>query len=81
LTATRRDRERDRAEALRARARLAALVIIVAFLLWMAANWIGGSVGLPVGLALALDLACLAALGWALVTLIGIWRARRDEGH
>jgi hypothetical protein len=34
-----------------------------------------------VALALAADVVCLAVLGWALVTLIGIWRTRRDEGR
>lgn len=60
--------------------RLLALVIVGAFLGWVAATWIGGLLALPAGIALALDLACLGALGWALVSLIGIWRARRDEG-
>ncbi len=65
----------------RARARTAAVVIIVAFLSWMAVNWIGGAVGIPVALVFAADIVCLAVLGWALVTLIGIWRTRRDEGR
>jgi hypothetical protein len=69
------------ADLLRARARTAAAAVIAAFLGWMAVNWIGGALGLPVALALAADIACLAVLGWALVTLIGIWRTRRDEGR
>jgi hypothetical protein len=70
-----------RARQLAGRARLAGAVVIAAFLAWMAANWIGGMIGLPVALALLFDLLCFVALGWALVTLIGIWRARRQEGH
>jgi hypothetical protein len=57
------------------------MAVIAAFLGWMAFSWIGGALGLPVALALAADIVCLAVLGWALVTLIGIWRARRDEGR
>ena len=60
---------------------LVAVVIVAAFLGWMAAAWIGGAVGLPSGVALALDLVCLGVLGWALMSLIGIWRMRRDEGR
>jgi hypothetical protein len=82
LTRTgRRGTEKEAARAaLNARARPAGIAVIAAFLGWMAANWIGGALGLPVALALAIDIACLAVLGWALMTLIGIWRARRDEG-
>ena len=58
-----------------------AVTIIAAFLGWMAATLIGGAIGLPVGLALALDVVCLGVLGWALVKLIGIWRVRRGEGR
>jgi hypothetical protein len=58
-----------------------AVAIIAAFLGWMAATWIGGAIGLPPGLALVLDVVCLGVLGWALVSLIGIWRTRRNEGR
>jgi hypothetical protein len=47
---------------------------------WFALTWAGGAMGWPVALAFAFDLACLAALGWALYGLAGAWLAlRRDE--
>jgi hypothetical protein len=80
--------EPDRAGAAageRARARAAAVTIVGAMLAWFALTWLGGALGWPVALAFVFDLACLAALAWALYVLAGAWRAlRRDErekGH
>ncbi|MEC9433131.1 MAG: DUF5337 family protein [Pseudomonadota bacterium] len=58
----------------RAQARLASIVILVAFVGWMALSAAGGALGLPVRYAFLIDMACLAALGWAVVTLFNIWR-------
>lgn len=58
-----------------------AIMIIGVFLGWMVVNRVGGAAGLPPGLALVADLVCLGVLLWALVTLIGIWRMRQDEGR
>jgi predicted branched-subunit amino acid permease len=63
----------------RAKARRASIVILVAFLSWMGLSAIGGALGLPIELALALDAACLIALGWAMWTLVRAWRAIRGE--
>jgi hypothetical protein len=52
-----------------------------AFAAWTALGWIGGAAGWPVGLALAFDAACLAALGWAIYVAIGLWRAERRDGR
>ncbi len=68
----------DREAELRQTARRASIVILVAFLAWMGLSAIGGAMGLPVELALALDGACLIALGWALFTLVRAWRAIRE---
>ncbi len=58
-------------------ARIASIVILVAFVGWMAASWIGGKIGLPVRYAFLFDFAALAAFFWALVVLVGVWRKRR----
>lgn len=69
----------DRTEdGLRAQTRLAAVVIIVAMVAWMAGSMLGGALGVPVRFAFLLDLACLAALTFALVVLLRVWRARRE---
>ncbi|MEQ9693642.1 DUF5337 domain-containing protein [Shimia sp. SDUM112013] len=60
------------------RGRIVALVIAGAMLLWIAAQMIGKSVGLPGRYALLFDFAAIAALVWALVNIIQIWRARRE---
>lgn len=69
----------DKHDQMRAQAKRASIVILVAFAAWFALSAIGGSLGLPVGLALALDGACLVALGWAMWTLVRAWRAIREE--
>lgn len=69
----------EREQGLRAQARAAAIVILVAMVAWMAGAWAGGVLGLPVRFAFLLDLACLAALIWSLVVLTRVWLARRQE--
>lgn len=58
-------------------ARIASMVILVTFVAWMGASWIGGKIGLPVRYAFLFDFAALAAFFWALVVLVGVWRKRR----
>lgn len=58
-------------------ARIASIVILVTFVAWMGASWIGGKIGLPVRYAFLFDFAALAAFIWALVVLVGVWRKRR----
>ncbi|PWE34129.1 hypothetical protein DDZ14_01885 [Maritimibacter sp. 55A14] len=61
--------------------RLAAGVIIVTMILWMAASFLGGRLGLPPRYAFLFDLAALAAFFWALVVLYRVWRQRREDGE
>ena len=68
----------DRAEEGR-RGRRAALVIAVAFIAWMALQWLGGTLGWPPALALVFDLAAFVALGWALAEAVRLWRARQQS--
>lgn len=58
-------------------ARIASIVILVTFVVWMGASWIGGKIGLPVRYAFLFDFAALAAFVWALVVLVWVWRKRR----
>ena len=65
----------------RRKARLAAIVIVVAMGIWMAGQFLGGLMGLPVRFVFLLDFAALAAFFWALVVLFQVWCARQsDEG-
>ena len=63
-----------------AQVRLATIVSVAAFLLWMAGSALGGALGLPVRFAFRLDLMCIAALVWALAVLYRVWRRRQDNG-
>lgn len=61
------------------RQRLVATVIIVAVLLWVGAQALGALFNLPVRWVVLMDLAALAALAWALIVLVGVWRLRREK--
>ncbi len=63
-------------EAQQRQVRLAAIVIIVAFPLWVLVSWIGGRLGLPPRYAFLADFAALAAFAFALVILWRVWRER-----
>jgi len=61
--------------------RLAAIVIIVAFPLWLGFSWLGGIFGWNPRYAILADLAALAAFFWTMVVLFQVWRKRqRDKG-
>jgi len=69
---------RDRDAELKAQTRLAAIVIAVAMLGWMAFNFLGGKMGLPVRFAFLGDLAAIAAFLWAMIVLLRVWRERQQ---
>ena len=69
----------DRDIRLARKARLAALVIVVTMLGWMAAQWLGGRLGLEARYAFLFDFAALAAFVWALAVTWQVWRARREQ--
>lgn len=73
--AGRRDGERVQA----GQARLAALVIAVAMVAWMAAQWLGGTLGWQARFVFLFDLAALAAFTWAIVVTWRVWRAGRGQ--
>ncbi|WP_149142557.1 DUF5337 domain-containing protein [Gemmobacter caeruleus] len=63
---------------LKREARMVAFVIAGTMLLWMGAQWIGGTVGLEARYAFLFDLAALAAFFWALVVTFQIWRRNKS---
>jgi hypothetical protein len=58
-------------------ARLAAIVIFVTMIVWMALQWIGGKIGLEARYVFLFDLSALAAFAWSLIVLFRVWRARQ----
>ena len=64
-------------ERLKRDARLMAFVIAGTMLAWMAAQWLGGKMGLEARYVFLFDLAALAAFFWALVVTYQIWRRRK----
>ena len=62
-----------------AQIRLAAIVIAVTMVLWMAASYAGGRLGWPIRYAFLFDFAALAAFFWALVVLFRVWRQRAQD--
>ncbi len=60
-------------------ARIASIVILLTFPLWMGASWLGGQMGWEARFAILFDLAALAAFFWALVVLVQVWRKRQQD--
>ncbi len=69
----------DQEQALARKSRMVAVVITVAMVLWMGAQWIGGRIGLDPKFAFLFDLAALAAFFWTMIVTYQIWRTRRDS--
>ena len=61
-------------------ARFVSIVIAGTMILWMAAQWIGGELGLPDRFVFLVDLFALAGFLWALIVTFQIWRKRRAHG-
>ena len=66
-------------KALSRRARLVSIVIAATVLLWLAAQWIGGALGLPDRFVFLIDLFALAGFLWALIVTWQIWRKSREN--
>ena len=64
-------------QALGRQARLVSIVIAATMILWMAAQWIGGKLGLPERYVFLVDLFALAGFLWALIVTWQIWKKRR----
>ena len=48
-------------------------------ILWMAAQFFGGQLGLPIKYAFLFDLAAIVGLVWALFVTYLVWRARKND--
>jgi hypothetical protein len=70
--------DRDQDLRLARRARLVALVMAGAMVLWLGAQFLGGRFGLPPRYAFLFDFAALAAFVWSLYVTWQIWQARRN---
>jgi len=73
------DQPSDSDKALGRRARVVSIVIAATVVLWLAAQWIGGAMGLPDRFVFLIDLFALAGFLWALIVTWQIWRKRRDS--
>ena len=69
-----------RAETAKAEIRLASKVIVMAMLAWVGLTLLGGQMGWPIRFAFLIDMLCLAALGWALLTIFKVWRSGAGKG-
>jgi len=74
------DERNDQEKQLGRTARLISIVIASTMLLWMAAQWIGGELGLPDEYVFLFDLFALAGFLWALIVTFQLWRKRREVG-
>lgn len=59
-------------------ARLAALVIAAAGVIWVAGNLLGGALGWDPRYAFLLDFAAIAAFVWALIVAWRVWRRQHN---
>ncbi|WP_299814218.1 DUF5337 domain-containing protein [uncultured Jannaschia sp.] len=69
----------DHSNTIAARSRQVGAVIVITALIWMAAQFAGARLGVPVRWMVLIDLAALAAMVWAMIVAAGLWRARRDK--
>ena len=61
-------------------ARMVAVVIAVAMIGWLGAQWLGARLGWDASYAFLFDLAALAAFFWALVVTWRIWQRQKGAG-
>ena len=64
----------ERQQALAREARMVAVVLAAAMLLWMGVQWLGGQMGWEARFVFLFDLAALAAFVWSLAVTWRIWR-------
>ncbi|MDO5606157.1 MAG: DUF5337 domain-containing protein [Paracoccus sp. (in: a-proteobacteria)] len=60
--------------------RLAAVVMALTAVLWLAANWAGRRFGWPAEYAFLADLAAIGGFVWSLLVTWRIWRRRTPPG-
>jgi len=57
----------------------AALVVAVAGVLWLGMQWLGAELGIPVRYMFLIDLMAMAAMLWAILVGLRLWRGRADK--
>lgn len=72
------DEREEREKELARTGRLISVVIAGTMILWMAAQWIGGELGLPSEYVFLFDLFALAGFLWAIFVTRQLWRKRRE---
>ncbi len=72
------DERYEREKELAKLGRLISVVIAGTMILWMAAQWVGGELGLPNEYVFLFDLFALAGFLWALIVTRQLWRKRRE---
>lgn len=72
------DERYEREKELARLGRLISVVIAGTMILWMAAQWVGGELGLPNEYVFLFDLFALAGFLWALIVTRQLWRKRRE---
>ncbi|MDG4649090.1 DUF5337 domain-containing protein [Roseibacterium sp. SDUM158017] len=73
----REDKITDRERRLARQIRIAAIVMAATMVLWIAGQYVGGQLGLPVRFAFLMDLAAIAALVWSMAVTYWVWKERR----
>ena len=66
-------------DALARKGRMVSIVIAAAMIIWIALQWVGPALGMPGRYAFLFDFLAIAALVWALIVTMQIWRQRRDD--
>lgn len=73
------DERESREKELARMGRTISIVIAGTMILWMAAQWIGGEIGLPDEYVFLFDLFALAGFLWAIIVTFQLWRKRREN--
>ena len=57
--------------------KILALIVAATMLLWMAAQWVGGALGLDARYVFLFDMLALAAFAWVVIVGLQLWRKNR----
>ena len=71
--------EQDRRDAIEAR--IVAVVIVAAMVLWLGGLWLGGHFGWEARYAFLIDFAAIAAFVWSMVVMWRIWRRQASRSR
>lgn len=69
----------DKDRQLERKTRRMAVMVAATMVLWIGAQWLGGTHVVPMRYVILFDLAALAAFLWAMVVIYRIWRDKRQQ--